>query len=55
MNDEELALNIYKIYLNVPIEDKRVKFYDDTTRKHWLRIARTIADNYLPFFVMGGT
>lgn len=55
MDDEELALNIYRIYLNVPIKDTRVKFYDDTTRNHWIRIARTIADNYLAFFVMGGT
>lgn len=55
MNTEELALNLYKIYLDIDITDQRVCFYDDRIRDNWIRIAKTIQENYLEFFVYGGT
>jgi hypothetical protein len=58
MNDEELALNLYKIYLGLDWEKEYknpVRFYHDSVKQKWIQMAREIKKAYLPFFVYGGT
>ncbi len=63
MDDEELALSLYKIYLGLETSEtelisqmhSKVRFYTEDVKAKWIRIAKTIKENYLELFVMGGT